>query len=271
MEQNGAVNAEPKPTRTTNEELARRGFANGPLYDAARPTYPSAALAQLVATFGLNAATRALDLGAGTGIFTRQLLAHVGTVIAVEPSASMREVLEATTPGITVLDGRDVSVPIADGSVDLVVVAQAFHWFDAARALVEIHRVLVPSGALALIWNERDESVDWMAALNRAMRWDECRPYTSNLDVATVVASGPFVDVEHHRFTHAPLMTHDQIYQRVLTTSYVSIMDDAARHALIAAVREVVEPLAEPVAFPYVTDLYTARATDRGSVEGAAR
>ena len=241
------------------DELARRGFDNGPLYDAARPSYPLAALERLVAYAGLNTTTRALDLGAGTGIFTRQLLGYVGSLVAVEPSASMRAVLEATTPGVRVLDGRDVAIPAPDESIDLVVVAQAFHWFDAPRALAEIHRVLVPAGALALIWNERDESVDWMARLSHAMRWDEFRPYASNTDFAAVVANGPFVDVEHHRFAHAPLMTHDQIVQRVLTTSYVSIMDDDARRELVAAVRVVVDPLDEPVAFPYVTDLYTAR------------
>ncbi len=241
-------------------ELGRRGFENGPLYDAARPTYPDEALARLVATFDLGAATRAVDLGAGTGIFTRQLLSRVGSLTAVEPSASMREVLEASTPGVTVLDGRDVAIPLADDSADLVVVAQAFHWFDAPRALAEIHRVLAPGGGLALIWNERDESVDWMRDLSAAMRWNEHRPYSSNTDFAAIVRRGPFGDVEHHRFTHAPRLSHEQIYQRVLTTSYISIMDDAARHELMAAVRDVVEPLDEPVAFPYVTDLYTAHA-----------
>ncbi len=241
--------------------LGERGFANGSLYDEVRPDYPEVSIATIVAAFGLNRSSRVLDLGAGTGIFTRQLQAHVGEVVAVEPSSSMRETMIATTPGVTVLDGRDDAVPLEDASVDAVVVAQAFHWFDAPRALAEIHRVLVPGGGLALIWNERDESIDWMAALTVAMRWDVHRPYSSNGDVARVVGEGPFEDVQRHQFEHRQWLTRDQVYRRVLTTSYVSIMGEDDQRALLAEVRRVIEPLGEPIDFAYRTDLYLARAS----------
>ena len=248
-----------EPERT--KFLGENGFANGSLYDQVRPDYPEAAVAAIVSTFGLDRSSRALDLGAGTGIFSRQLAAHVGTITAVEPSSSMRETMLATTTGITVLDGRDDAIPLADGSVDVVVVAQAFHWFNAPRALAEIHRVLVPGGGLALIWNERDESIDWMAGLTRAMRWDVHRPYSSNVDYARVVAAGPFCDVTQHQFEHRQLLTREQVYRRVLTTSYVSIMDEDEQRSLLADVARVIEPLGEPIDFPYRTDLYTARAS----------
>jgi SAM-dependent methyltransferase len=241
--------------------LGERGFANGSLYDEVRPDYPEASIATILAAFGLNRSSRVLDLGAGTGIFTRQLQAHVGEVVAVEPSPSMRETMLATTLGVTVLDGRDDAIPLEDASVDAVVVAQAFHWFDAPRALAEIHRVLVPGGGLALIWNERDESNDWMAALTVAMRWDVHRPYSSNGDVARVVGEGPFEDVERHQFDLRQWLTRDQVYRRVLTTSYISIMGEDDQRALLADVRRVVEPLGEPIDFAYRTDLYTARAS----------
>ena len=242
-------------------ELAERGFANGSLYDEVRPDYPEASITTIVERFGLDGSSRVLDLGAGTGIFSRQLRSHVGAIVAVEPSSSMRETMLATTPGVTVLDGRDDAIPLGDASVDVVVVAQAFHWFDAPRAMAEIHRVLVPGGGLALIWNERDESIDWMLALTHAMRWDVHRPYSYNFDVARVVATGPFRDVERHQFAHRQLLTRDQVYRRVLTTSYISIMDDAEQRALLEDVRRVIEPLDEPIDFAYRTDLYTARAT----------
>ncbi len=243
-------------------ELGERGFANGALYDAVRPDYPEAAIVKLVGTLGLDRSTRALDLGAGTGIVSRQLGPFVGSLVAVEPSASMRETMRQTTPGVEVLDGRDDAIPLADGSVDVVVVAQAFHWFDAPRALAEIRRVLVPGGGLALIWNERDETVDWMAALTRAMRWDRHRPYSSNTDFASIVADGPFGSVEHFQFRHRQWLSADQVYRRVLTTSYISIMADAEQRALLDDVRRVVERLEEPIDFAYLTDLYVARASD---------
>ena len=112
-------------------DLASSGFANGPLYNSARPNYPTPAIDYFVATFGLNHGSRVLDLGAETGIFSRQILAHVGRLTAVDPSASMRESFRAATPGVEILDGSDVSIPLGDASVDVVFVAQAFHWFDA--------------------------------------------------------------------------------------------------------------------------------------------
>lgn len=249
--------------------LGAHGFANGSLYDDVRPDYPAASITTILDRFGLDGSSRVLDLGAGTGIFSRQLRAHVGEVIAVEPSRSMRETMLATTPGVTVLDGRDDAIPLEDAFVDAVVVAQAFHWFDAPRALAEIHRVLVANGGLALVWNERDESIDWMARLTRAMRWDVHRPYSSNDDVARVVGRGPFHDVEHHRFDHRQLLTRDQVYRRVLTTSYISIMDEPDQRALLDDVRRVIEPLGEPIDFAYRTDLYLARASGPGA--GAAQ
>lgn len=240
--------------------LAAQGFANGERYNAARPDYPVEALEYFVATFGLTQATHALDLGAGTGIFTRQLLPLVGRVTAVDPSASMRASLEASGAEVDVLEGSDVAIPLGDASVDVAFVAQAFHWFDAPRALDEIHRVLVPSGGLGLIWNERDESVEWVAELSRAMLWDVKQPYRVGTDFAEVVARGPFVNVERIKFRHSQTLLREGLYQRVMTTSYISALDGEPLDALMKNVAVVVEQLPEPIILPYITDVYSARA-----------
>jgi len=240
--------------------LAAKGFANGERYNAARPDYPVEALEYFVATFGLTQATHALDLGAGTGIFTRQLLPLVGRVTAVDPSASMRASLEASGAEVDVLEGSDVAIPLGDASVDVAFVAQAFHWFDAPRALDEIHRVLVPSGGLGLIWNERDESVEWVAELSRAMLWDVKQPYRVGTDFAEVVARGPFVNVERVKFRHSQTLSREGLYQRVMTTSYISALDGEPLDALMKNVAVVVEQLPEPIILPYITDVYSARA-----------
>lgn len=248
----------------SNDELAAKGFANGALYNAARPDYPLAAIEHFVDTFALSRSTYALDLGAGTGIFTRQILPFVGRVTAVEPSASMRASLREATPDVEVLEGSDVAIPLTDAAVDVVFAAQAFHWFDAPRALVEIHRVLTPGGGLGLIWNERDESVDWVAALSRAMRWDTQQPYDVGTDYTQAVAAGPFTDVERVKFVHVQSLTREGLYQRVLTTSYISLMAHDPLEALMKNVALVVEELPEPIAVPYVTNVYTATATVTG-------
>ncbi|MFI5035964.1 MAG: class I SAM-dependent methyltransferase [Acidimicrobiales bacterium] len=242
------------------EALAAAGFADGPLYAAARPDYPRAALEYFAGELRLGPSTRALDLGAGTGIFSRQVLPFVGRLTAVDPSASMRQTMRSATPDVEILEGRDVAIPLANRSVDVVFVAQAFHWFDATRALVEIHRVLTPGGGLGLIWNERDESVDWVGELGRAMRWTTDRPYQVGTDFAAVVVAGPFTGVRRATFAHSQTLSRDGLCRRVRSTSYIAALDERDREALMTRVAAVVERLAEPIVLPYVTDVYCATA-----------
>ena len=94
-----------------------------------------------------------LDLGAGTGKLTRLLLPRFSRVVAVEPAEPMRRMLETLCAGAEALSGTGQNIPLADGLVDAVFAAQAFHWFDDRRAVAELARVLRPCGALVLMWN----------------------------------------------------------------------------------------------------------------------
>jgi ubiquinone/menaquinone biosynthesis C-methylase UbiE len=250
-----------KMSDSEHSKLGKTGFGNGALYNAARPDYPDDAINYFVAVFGLDQSMHVLDLGAGSGIFSRQLRPFVGRVTAVEPSASMRDSFRSANSDVEILDGSDVSIPIDDDSVDAVFVAQAFHWFDAPRALNEIHRVLVPHGALGLIWNERDETVEWVSALSHAMQWDTRQPYEVGKDFTDVISAGPFTNVERLHFKHSQLLSRDGLLQRVQTTSYISTMDQEERDQLMASVRSVADQLVEPILLPYVTSVYNARAS----------
>jgi ubiquinone/menaquinone biosynthesis C-methylase UbiE len=241
-----------------DKDLAVGGFAQGDLYNSARPGYPEEALGHFVEVFGLGARSHALDVGAGTGIFTRQLLARVGRITAVEPSSSMRATFLALTPGVEVLDGSDAALPLDDGSVDAVFAAQAFHWFDPSLALPEFHRVLVRGGGLGLMWNERDTSVEWVRELNRAMLWDERQPYDASVDFGAIVVSGPFERLEKSTFYHQDLLTHNQVLQRVMSTSYITLMDESQREELTGDVVSVLKSLSDPVTMPYATNVFTA-------------
>jgi ubiquinone/menaquinone biosynthesis C-methylase UbiE len=119
----------------------------------------------LLEDLGLRAGKVVLDLGAGTGKFTRMLLATGASVIAVEPVPQMLEQLAHTAPDSKAIVGAAERIPLADSAVDAVVCAQAFHWFATSAALAEIRRVLKPGGVLGLIWNVRNESVEWVARL----------------------------------------------------------------------------------------------------------
>ncbi|NNN02039.1 MAG: class I SAM-dependent methyltransferase [Acidimicrobiaceae bacterium] len=246
----------------SRQRLGEGGFNDGSLYDSARPTYPHDAIEFLVSSLGVDASTHVLDLGAGTGIFTRQILKFTSKVTAVEPSRSMRETLERTTPAIRVLAGRDTEIPLEDSSVGVVFVAQAFHWFDVEASLVEMHRVLVKGGGLGLIWNERDESVQWVGDLGRVMQWDVRQPYRVGTDFSDQIRRGPFENIERRRFVHDQILDHEGLYRRVLSTSYISLMEDVEVSQLMQKVERVVSSLADPVSLPYVTDVYRANAIE---------
>ena len=122
-------------------------------YERTRPTYPPELLEQLP----LDADAAVLDLGAGTGKLTRVLAERYRNVTAVEPLVNMRAMLERVVPGVVALPGSAERIPLADGSVDAVFAAQAFHWFDKPVALPEITRVLRAGGIFAIIWNQGDD------------------------------------------------------------------------------------------------------------------
>ena len=136
----------------TRLQAAYKGLARSvAAYERGRPGYPRAAV-DFLARLRLGPGRTVVDLAAGTGKLTRLLLATGAEVVAVEPVAEMRAALPA---GARTVDGTAEAMPLTTASADAVAVAQAFHWFDGDAALAEIHRVLRPGGALALVWNRR--------------------------------------------------------------------------------------------------------------------
>jgi SAM-dependent methyltransferase len=128
-------------------------FTDARRYERGRPGYAAEAVGAVAAALGLGRSSRVLDLAAGTGQLTRALVPLVGEVVAVDPSAPMREELARRVPAASVLAGEAERLPLPDRSVDAVVVGEAFHWFAHAGALREIVRVLRPRGGLGLLWN----------------------------------------------------------------------------------------------------------------------
>ena len=159
-------------------------------YERGRPAYPEAALDWLLPLKPV----RVLDLGAGTGKLTRQIRDRHLDVVAVEPSAGMRLKLTESLPDVIALDGSGEEIPLPDGAVDVVLVAQAWHWVDVERAVGEVARVLSPGGRLGLLWNIRDEREGWVAELGKIIH----RGVTTDMNSDRPTVGGPFLPIERY-------------------------------------------------------------------------
>jgi len=122
-------------------------------YELGRPQWPAELIDRVSGELGLGRDSTVLDLGAGTGKLTRDLVPRFGRVVAVEPDAGMRDVLAEVVPGAEALEGRGDAIPLPDDSVDAVFTAEAFHWYASEESVAEIARVLRPRGGLVIFWN----------------------------------------------------------------------------------------------------------------------
>jgi SAM-dependent methyltransferase len=231
------------------------------LYERVRPDYPQDAIDWLVATLGLEPGRVAVDLAAGTGKLTRRLLPSGARVVAVEPLAEMRAVLAREVSWAEVVSGTAESLPLADGSADAVTVGQAFHWFDAEPAAAEIARVLRPGGALALIWNIRDLADSLQARVNELLLpYRRDTPSEHEQPWRAVLAASPaYGDGEEASFPFVQHHTTEELVDRIASISFVARLGPGARAVLLDQVRATVEPLPQPFAFTYRTDVHVFR------------
>ncbi len=214
-------------------------------YERGRPPYPESALDFLLP----GGTPRVLDLGAGTGKLTRQIRARGLDVTAVDPSEGMLGELRRAVPEVAAHVGTAEAIPLPDASVDVVLVAQAWHWVDPARAVPEIARVLTPGGRLGLIWNLRDERTDWVQRLGTIIGGEARRETTMG---------PPFGPVEAATFGWTHSMQPAELLDLVASRSRVILLPKDERAAVLAQVRQLVttHPALlgrDSYALPYVT------------------
>jgi ubiquinone/menaquinone biosynthesis C-methylase UbiE len=249
-------------------ESAARGFAVGAdAYERGRPDYSPDAVARLVGELAIGPGSRVLDLAAGTGKLTRQLSPTGAIVVAVEPVAEMRAKLAEILPDVEAIEGSAERIPLPDRSVDAVVVGQAFHWFDGVRALPEIHRVLVPSGGLGLIWQARDASRPWVARLDEIIdRHAGAEPrFKSGTWRAAFEATTLFEPLQEAVFEHVHRGDWATVVDRVASISYIAAMDADRQRAVFDEVRDLLATDSEVAAtalidLPYRSYVYWTRA-----------
>ena len=219
-------------------------------YDRVRPGPAPAAVDWLIPA-GCGAA---VDLAAGTGLFTRPLLGRVPDITAVEPDGRMRAVLAQRTGGVRVLDGRGEAIPLPDASADGVFVSTAWHWLDPALAIPEIARVLRDGGRLGVIWTSRDRAEDWVAELDllrlsavpeeagereagEPRTADQVREELDRHHSVTLPPDAPFGRAEAASFTFTRMMEVDDVIDWLATNSAFITAPPARREAGLARCR----------------------------------
>lgn len=249
-----------KPTERFSDRVAD--------YVRYRPDYPVAMLNWLQDTFGITPAWRVADVGAGTGISSKLFLDGGYRVLAVEPNAPMREAAESwlgDDPRFSAVDGRATATGLDNASVDLVTVAQAFHWFDQDATREEFRRILSPKGLVAIIWNSRrlvgTPFLEGYEALLKRYGTD----YTS---VAERYGDEPsmrawFGDgyLAMGRFDHGQRLDYDGLAGRLLSSSYAPREGQPQHEPMMRALRELFDRCAVDgrIRFDYDTVTYVGK------------
>lgn len=231
-------------------------------YDRARPSYPREAVEWMVGRRG----STVVELGAGTGKLTDVLLGLGHDVLATDPLEEMLQHLLLRHPDARTATAPAEQIPAATRSVDAVVAAQAFHWFDAPAALREVARVLRPEGRIALAWNVRDERVPWVRKLGEII--GRSRQDEDPTDV--LVSSGLFGYVEQETFRHWQPLRKAKLRDLVASRSDVAVLDPMARDRVLRKVDELFDDYdrgPDGLLLPYVTHCYRAVVRPRGLIE----
>jgi SAM-dependent methyltransferase len=236
----------------TTEQSRERSLSFGEeaaAYERGRPSYPPEAIDWLLPP----GARDVLDLGAGTGKLTVRLVERGLDVVAVDPIPEMLEVLRRSLPDTPALLGSAEEIPLPDASVDSVLVAQAWHWFDPERAVSEVARVLRPGGRIGLVWNVRDERSGWVKDLGRIIGKED-----DPASRRAVTLPAPFTDVERHQVEWTSYLTPQALIDLVASRSYCITSPTEVRTKTLDQVRELLAThpaLANStgLALPYVT------------------
>ena len=239
-------------------------------YVRGRPGYPDAAVLWLAETFGLDRSAVVADVGAGTGISAELFLRHGFTVVAVEPNDAMREAAIALLGGEPRF--RAVAAPaeattLPASSIDLVVAAQAFHWFDRAAFHAECRRILRPKGVVVLLWNVRRAGGSPFAvayeALLREFGTDYLTVRHENVTDGQLEAffGGPF---ERRVFDNVQLLDRLGLRARLLSSSYIPAAGQKTHEPMLAALESLYREHQQDgrVAMEYELCVYASRFTE---------
>ena len=251
--------------------VASRGFQLGAeSYEKGRPEYAEDAVSYLLGELNVSGSSTAVDLAAGTGKFTKHLVKANARVTAIEPVEGMRSKFREALPATDLVAALAEWIPLRDSSVDAVVVAQAFHWFEGPSALEEIHRILRPGGGLGLIWNVRDETLEWMADLSKIINeyWDAggIPRYWQGAWKRSFEDKGAelFTPLRRKEFRYVQTGDYQTMLKRFLSISYISTLPAEEQGVFLRRIAELLDSRGivsseGTLELPYRVDVFTCQ------------
>lgn len=241
---------------------AEQGFASAAeLYQRVRPNYPAEIVHWLIDNLKITPQSTAIDLGAGTGKFLKYLKQATANIIAVEPITEMLEQLKIVHPEVQIQQAFSHQILLNSNSIDAILCAQSFHCFANFETLTEIHRLLKPNGSLGLVWNQRDESVDWVKALaDFIQQFESDTPRFHSQEWQNVFEQQNLFDfIGKQAFVQHQVGTvEDVVSDRLLSTSFIAAMPLNQQLQLKQKFEDIVYQYTEKmpqdqIAFPYIT------------------
>lgn len=234
-------------------------------YEQGRPSYPKGAVTTLLHKINVTENSKVLEVGAGSGKFTKLLVSDFPNLTASEPVQGMIDQFSINLPKTPIYKASAESLPFPDQIFDSVVCAQAFHWFDSKEALIEFSRVLKKRGTLGFIWNTKDTSYEWVAQLEGLI--DDYQGETPRYKTGqwkSAFSSNPqiFSPLEKEIFSYEHEGTKETIIQRVLSTSFIAALPNAEKEKVKEKAEHILSQYftnSNKMIMPYITEIYWAK------------
>ena len=225
-------------------------------FEQGRPPYAGAAVEWLVR----RTRAQVVDVGAGTGKLTRAILGQGHTVLAVEPVSEMLDQMREAAPRAHSVRARAEALPVVSRSVDAVLAAESFGWFDASAFLSEATRVLRPGGTLGLLWNEPDVRVPWVRRFAELIGDDHllADPDESRLPHIAIDDTGQFESVEQRSFRVWHRLRRPELHALVASRPEIAARGPVALERLLAEVDALFDDVSpgSEVAMPLTTHCF---------------